>query len=81
MTDDTDINLDTDITPNEEAPAADAPKGGAPFYCPGCGRPYGYQTQCTGASAEAPHAPIEVVSTDELTGDPSGHTPAPNTGI
>jgi hypothetical protein len=47
------------------------------FYCPGCGRMYGYQRECTGSS-EAPHPPIEVVSTDELSGDPEGHTPAPS---
>ena len=49
----------------------------APFYCPGCGRRYGYQTECRGQSAALPHPPIEVVSTDELAGDPDGHTPAP----
>lgn len=48
-----------------------------PFYCPGCGRLYDYQRQCTG-SGEAPHPAIEVVATDELTsGDPTTHTPAP----
>ena len=47
------------------------------FYCPGCGKLVDYQQQCRGRD-EAPHPPIEVVSTDELlAGDPSKHTPAP----
>ena len=51
-----------------------------PYYCPGCGARYNYQRECTGR-AEAPHSPIEVVSTDELNSDsPDDHTPAPNTG-
>lgn len=57
----------------------DAPKGGAPYYCPGCGRAAEYRKACTG-SPEQPHKPIEVVSTDELKGDPENHTAAPNTG-
>jgi hypothetical protein len=44
------------------------------YYCPGCGRQYSYMRECTGRP-EAPHAPIELVSTDELSGDE--HTPAP----
>lgn len=48
-------------------------------YCPGCGALYNYQRECTG-KAEAPHPPIEVVSTDELhSGDGTKHTPAPDT--
>lgn len=47
------------------------------FYCPGCGALYDYRRPCNG-TGEAPHPPIEVVSTDELKGDdPSKHTPAP----
>lgn len=55
----------------------------APFYCPGCGRRYNYQRECVGMSKEAPHQPIEVVSTDELAdgADPAKHTPAPNTTV
>jgi hypothetical protein len=49
------------------------------FYCPGCGKLVDYLQACIG-SPTAPHPPIEVVSTDELKGDESGHTPAPNTG-
>lgn len=45
-------------------------KDGAPFYCPGCGRPANFMKECTG-SPEQPHKPIEVVSTDELKG--AGH--------
>lgn len=49
------------------------------FYCPGCGKLVDYQQQCHGRP-EAPHQPVEVVSTDELkAGDPSKHTAAPNT--
>lgn len=48
------------------------------FYCPGCGALYNRERECTGRG-EAPHAAIEVVSTDELKGDdPSKHTPAPS---
>lgn len=49
-----------------------------PWYCPGCGRKYDYRRECVG-KAEAPHPPIEVVSTDELNGPPEGHTAAPAT--
>jgi len=48
----------------------------APFYCPGCGLRYSYQQKCTG-KPESPHPPIEVVSTDELSGD--NPTAAPST--
>lgn len=48
-------------------------------YCPGCGKLASYPQQCTG-TAEAPHQPIEVISTDELKeGDASKHTAAPDT--
>lgn len=47
-----------------------------PFYCPGCGRGQRIEGMCNG-SAEAPHPPIQTVSTDELSGDPDDHTPAP----
>lgn len=47
------------------------------FYCPGCGRLYDRERECTGRG-EAPHPAIEVVSTDELKGeDTSKHTKAP----
>jgi hypothetical protein len=49
-----------------------------PYYCPGCGLQYNYQRECTG-KAEAPHPAIDVISTDELNGDPEHHTAAPNT--
>ena len=65
-----------------EAPVTDTGDEGEKrpeFYCPGCGRTYDYRQQCTG-SPEAPHPPIEVVSTAELDGDPSEFTAAPNTG-
>lgn len=51
------------------------------YYCPGCGRLYSYPRECTGDKA-MPHAPVEVVSTSEVTGtdsDPANHTAAPNT--
>jgi len=50
-----------------------------PFYCPGCGRRWNFLTECRGQSEAAPHAPIEVVSTDELDGDPADFTAAPDT--
>ncbi len=46
-------------------------------YCPGCGKLYNYPRECEG-SPVAPHQPIEVVSTDELSGDPANHTAAPD---
>jgi hypothetical protein len=48
------------------------------FYCPGCGALKKWIQECTGTGA-APHPPIEVVSTDELKGFPTGHTAAPST--
>lgn len=62
----------------EEAPVEGAPEH--PFYCPGCGKQVDYQQQCTG-SPEAPHPPIEVVSSDEIhpNADPANHTAAPDT--
>lgn len=51
----------------------------SPFYCPGCGKRVDYQQQCTGRP-DSPHPPIEVVSTNELTGPEAGFTAAPNTG-
>lgn len=48
----------------------------APFYCPGCGRGFQYPGECEG-TGEAPHGAIQTVSTDELSGDPDDHTPAP----
>lgn len=49
----------------------------ASYYCPGCGRAYEDENAvCTG-TPEAPHQPIDVVSTAELTGDPEKQTPAP----
>lgn len=52
-----------------------------PYYCPACGRKYDYRQRCKGTD-EQPHKACEVVSTDELNGDPSKHTPAPpTTGI
>lgn len=47
-------------------------------YCPGCGKLSKYPRECTGTPA-GPHAPIEMVSTDELGGDPEKHTRAPST--
>lgn len=50
-----------------------------PYYCPGCGRQYLYPAECRGTD-QAPHPPIQTVSTDELDGDPADHTPAPASG-
>lgn len=58
--------------------ATEAPEAtDAPFYCPGCGRRWKFMTECRGMNPSTPHPPIEVVSTDELSGDPENHTPAP----
>lgn len=46
------------------------------FYCPGCGALFDYRRACHGRG-EAPHPPIDVVPTAELSGPPEGHTPAP----
>lgn len=63
--------------------AAAAPAQSHPFYCPGCGRRWNFQTECVGLTAATPHPPIEVVSTDELNDDSeegrAKHTPAPGT--
>lgn len=48
-------------------------------YCPGCGNLGSYPQRCTGASGSMGHAPIEMVSTDELGGDPEDHSRAPAT--
>lgn len=51
------------------------------FYCPACGLLYDYQRECTGRP-EAPHTPLDVISTDELKGDDADkHTAAPNTNL
>lgn len=49
-------------------------------YCPACGLLYDYPQKCAGPVA-APHIPHEVVTTDELSGDPASHTAAPNTDV
>lgn len=58
-------------------PPTEKTKQSHPFYCPGCGRRWNFPAECRGASDAAPHPPIEVVSTDELDGDPEKHTAAP----
>jgi hypothetical protein len=50
----------------------------APYYCPGCGKRGNYPQKCTGRP-DAPHPEIEMVSTDELSGDPEKQTAAPDT--
>lgn len=76
----------TDPTVNVNGPATvdtedteDTEVQSHPFYCPGCGRRWNFLTECRGQNTASPHPPIEVVSTDELTGDPSELTPAPDT--
>lgn len=49
-------------------------------YCPECGLLYDYLQQCKG-KAEGGHLPAEVVSTNELAGDPALHTAARNTDV
>lgn len=47
------------------------------FYCPACGALYDRERECSGRG-EAPHPPLDVVSTKELQGDDtSKHTAAP----
>jgi hypothetical protein len=67
------------MTPAKNAPEVedDGDEEEAPFYCPGCGKRFQREGECTG-TGEAPHPPIEVVSTDELSGE-EGHTAAPGT--
>lgn len=50
----------------------------ASHYCPGCGRLSKYPRECIGTPA-GPHKVIEMVSTDELGGDPANHAKAPST--
>jgi len=70
----------SDKSDKEEEVTSDAKteKDDAPYYCPGCGKRVQYPQQCTGRP-EAPHPPIEVVSTEELSGDPEKLTAAPST--
>ena len=64
----------TNLSPEEALQARMAEVAQHDFYCPGCGLLYDYQQRCTGR-AESPHAPIEVVSTDELkAGDESKYS-------
>lgn len=51
----------------------------ASHYCPGCGELGQYPQKCTGPKGGHPHPAIEMVSTDELGGDPADHTAAPAT--
>lgn len=48
-------------------------------YCPGCGELYNYAQQCSGPAGGQQHPPLEVVSTEELGGDPESFTKAPAT--
>lgn len=62
------------LSPEDATAARMEEVGKHSHYCPGCGLLYDYPQRCTG-KAESGHAPIEVVSTDELkAGDPSKHT-------
>lgn len=65
------------LSPEELHEARMLEVGQHDFYCPGCGALYDRARECSGRG-EAPHPPMEVVSTDELkAGDPSKHTEAP----
>lgn len=49
-------------------------------YCPACGNLGSYPQKCSGLPGSVGgHDPIEMVSTDELGGDPDNHTKAPST--
>lgn len=67
----------SELTEQEAQERSEAQENDRDFYCPGCGRRGDYHQQCKGRG-EAPHQPIEMVSTDELY-DGSDPTPAPNT--
>lgn len=47
-------------------------------YCIGCGALGKYPQKCEGPAGQ-PHPPLEMVSTEELAGDPANHTAAPST--
>lgn len=49
-------------------------------YCPACGTLSKYPRICVGPDTLHPsHKPLEMVTTDELGGDPAKHTRAPST--
>jgi hypothetical protein len=50
------------------APAAPANDIAEPYYCPACGKRVEYRQQCRGGDGKTTygHAPVEVVSTDEI---------------
>lgn len=71
--------MDQQKTPEELLEARMADIRTHSHYCPGCGNLSTYIRECRGRG-EAPHPPIEMVSTEELlSGDPESHTPAPAT--
>lgn len=65
----------------QEAERDPSIKGGLPYYCPACGQASKYPGYCTGdenrVGGNQGHKRVELVSTDELHGDPSGFTPSP----
>lgn len=64
-------------TPEELADARREEISQHQFYCPACGALYDRERECTGRG-EAPHPPLDVISTKELEGDDtSKHTAAP----
>lgn len=67
-------------TPEQRQEARLAAIAEASHYCPACGTLSKYPRLCTGPDPRHPtHAPVEMVSTDELGGDPANHTKAPST--
>lgn len=65
-------------TPEQRLEARLAAIAEASHYCPGCGALGKYPQKCEGTKT-GPHKAIEMVSTEELSGDPALHTRAPNT--
>jgi hypothetical protein len=63
------------MTEATETEAAESVEAKGKFYCPGCGKSSDTADTCTGG--DFGHQPIAMVSSKELDGDPSGHTPAP----
>lgn len=72
----------TQETPEQRHEARMALIADSSHYCPACGTLSKYPRQCVGPDPRFPsHAPVEMVTTDELGGDPAKHTRAPSTDL
>lgn len=70
------IPVPTETAADRQA-ARDAAIAKASYYCPGCGNLGNYAQACNGLPGVGGHPPIEMVPTDELSGDPANYTKAP----